>query len=398
MSQQYNSEEEKKFFAELLKIPGARKAKQGVLLETPEGTFHARGIRKSVSGLPDEAQFYLEFCTENEARRIFNVRNIHDYVLKKRADIIADSPRLIRSLVQKRNEWEIRNRRWTLTGYYSTLNGEASEYIQSLSKSQRKIYKTLVYGRAPMEQPNGFCFRSILGDIVLVSDTLREFFYFYTLSSIGFYYGLNLEQRVHAFLIALRIMIGKESQDFDLDPREQLSAKIRAEVSADVGWMLQFTFAHEFAHFRLGHLDAIRKSDEDEVIFAHQLEYEADLNALTLHGHKSERTSRLTWAAHQVFLSFHALERVGIARADFPNFSVSQTHPRPTDRIEAIEDVRRRNRVADREIIDDAIKSTNSFVDLVLERIERDHNVFSKYGSMYLPGFKVGNLVDRIDF
>lgn len=389
---------EKEYFEELLKLPGARKARQGVIIDSEHGSFHARSLAKIVEDLPVCAQFYLEFCTESEARRILNVKNAHDYLLKRRADAIADSPRLIRQISYRKSEWESRSRAWSLTNYYNTLNAESKEYIRSLPRRGQRLFSSLPYGRVPLLQPNGLCFRSLVGDIVMVSDTLHYFLYFSTLANLGTFYDLTLEQRAHAFLIALRIMNGVESLDFDMDPREKLPAKLKSEVLQDVSWMVQFTFAHEFAHFTLGHLDATPAENEHEITFAHNLEYEADAQAVCLHGINSYRAGKLAWAAHQVFLAFHAIERVGRARKDFPDFSLSKTHPGPVDRIKAIQDLKVRNNSANQDILDDAIAATDDLVDTVLDWIEGDDRCLSFYGSVYMPGFSVGKAVDRIDF
>jgi hypothetical protein len=389
---------EEEFFAKLLELPGARKAKQGVIVETPDGLFHARGLAKTVEDLPDSAQFYLEFCTESEARRAANIKNAHDYLLKRRADAIADNPRLIRQISYRKAEWESRGRPWSLTNYYNTLNSDAKEYIRQLPKRKQKLFSSLSYGRVPLLQPNGLCFRSLVGDVVMISDTLHYFLYFFTLANLGYFYDLSLEQRAHALLIALRIMNGVESLDFEMDPRENLHAKLKSEVLQDVSWMVQFTFAHEFGHFTLGHLDAAPTEKEHEITFAHNLEYEADAHAVCIHGKDSFRSGKLAWGAHNVFLAFHAMERVGRARSDFPDFSLSKTHPSPVDRIKAMQDLKLRNNEASQDVLDDAIAATEHLADIVLEWIKADDHCLTTYGSVYIPGFAIGKAKDRIDF
>lgn len=389
---------EKKLFESLLKMPGARKAKQGVILESPEGSFHVRGIIRKIDGIPESAQFLAEFCTESEVLRAIDIKNSHDYLLKRRAESIADNPRLVRQISYAKNRWESRGRPWSLTSYYNKLNKDAKEYIDNIPKIERNKFSKLAYGRVPMLQPNGICFRSLVGDVVMVSDTLHYFLYFYTLASLGCYYGLDANQRVHALIISLRIMKGVESLDFEMDPREKLPAKIRSEVLQDVGWMIQFTFAHEFAHFTLGHLDAEPAAGEHEIIFAHGLEYEADSHAVCLAGRGSFRASKLAWGSHQVFLAFHAMERVGRIRQDFPDLSLSKTHPDPIDRIRSIQSLKIKYNTAGDDILDDAVAAVDNLVDMTINYIDGNENILSTYGSIYVPGFDVGKARDRIDF
>jgi len=323
MSDAERAKHEEDYFRYLLTLPGARKAKQGVLLDHPDGGFHVRGLVKVPDDLPPEAHLYLEFCTEKETRRILEIKNSSDYLMKRRADAIADHPRLVRQITTKKDAWAKAGRTWSLTGYYNSLNNPAKAYIEKLPKRDRLRLNAVPYGFAPLNQPNGLCFRSLVGDVIIVSDSLRQFFYFWCLASLGDFYKLDLEQRVHALIIALRIMKGSEAPDFEIDPREKLASAVRAEVNADVDWMMQFTFAHEFAHYSLGDLDASVEPSTDEVVFAHALEYAADARAISSHGLNGFRARKLLWAAHQVLLSFHALERFGETRNDFPSFSVS---------------------------------------------------------------------------
>mgnify|MGYP000011752248 CR=1 FL=1 len=393
-----NREREAELFAQFLKIPGTRKAKQGLLFETPEGFFHMRGFAERRSDFPDEAQFYLEFCTDSEIRRILRLKNPNDYLLKMRADGIADNPRLLREISYRKIEWEGKNRVWSLTNYYNFLDVDARKYIKPLPKRNKGVFNKLVYGRVPIIQPNGLCFRSLVGDLVIVSDTLHYFFYFITISIFFDKFKLSREQAISAFLIALRIMKGVESLDFDMDPREKLPSKTKSQVYLHVSRMMQFTFGHEFAHFSLGHLDAQPSEGEHEINFEHQLEYEADEHAIVLHGANTYRAGDLLHGAQCALLAFYALARVGSKCSYFPDFSISQTHPSPVDRIEAVQNLKiRRNRLS-QIMLDRRLELIDFLVDSSLKSIGDQQSMFSTYGSVYMQGFDVGKKRDRLDY
>ena len=91
--------------------------------------------------------------------------------------------------------------------------------------------------------------------------------------------------------------------------------------------MMQFTFGHEFSHYRLGHLDVAAAECEDEIRFAHNLEFDADAGAICGAGVNAFRAGKLAWAAQQVFLSFYTLQLAGEHRSDFPKFFSVQDTP-----------------------------------------------------------------------
>lgn len=386
-------------FEAALKIQGAKKAHRGVIFEVPGGgRLHLLGLSKNDYSLPQEAQFYLPFCTPKEVQRVLSIKDARDYLLKKQADAISDNPREYRKILEKKDGWQKKGRSWSLTSYYSSLNGDGRSYISNLSKNRRRAFSNLIFGRAPLPQPNGICLRSLVGDVVIVSDSLHYFFYFTALANLGQFYGLSVEQRAHAFLISLRIMAGVEALDFDLDPREDLPKSVKAEVLQDVGWMMQFTFAHEFSHYSLGHLDAVAPESGDEVSFAHSLEYEADAHAICGNGVNAYRAGKLAWAAQQVFLSFYTLQVASSFRSDFPDFSISRTHPSPTDRLQAVQNLNLKKQPVSQDVLEESIYGTKKFSDSVMEWTMTNKNVFLSYGSVYIPGFDVGRKLDRIEF
>jgi len=53
-----------------------------------------------------ERDWFHKICSPSELKRILNVQNAHDYVLRLRAEIIADDIRLYRVFLHKVREYE----------------------------------------------------------------------------------------------------------------------------------------------------------------------------------------------------------------------------------------------------------------------------------------------------
>ena len=155
---------------ELLKsIPGSRKAKEGVIfpLHTPDsfpkdaftedelngrimgemfdGYYHLRRIfsDKEMEGLKKGEQFYLEFCSKNEIRRLREIKGPHEYLLRIRCESIADSARAVRVFSARRASFESSGRPWSLTHYYHSKDQHHKSYIALLEPSKRRKLKSI---------------------------------------------------------------------------------------------------------------------------------------------------------------------------------------------------------------------------------------------------------------
>ncbi|MEG3753576.1 hypothetical protein [Psychromonas arctica] len=54
----------------LKKVPGSKKAAEGVLLPTEDGYFHLRGMtpKKETEGLSNEERFFSPFCSKKKRK------------------------------------------------------------------------------------------------------------------------------------------------------------------------------------------------------------------------------------------------------------------------------------------------------------------------------------------
>lgn len=380
-------------------IPGAKRAADGVIIEGEDGlSFHITGFNKIDADLHPSEQFLTGFCSKHEILRLRDLRTAQDYLLRLRSESIAKSPRAIRTFGRRRAAFEKNGRLWSLTGYYSSINKDAKRYIERLPRKHRKRVASIPYGLAPINEANAVALNSILGDLVLVSENLRYFYYFMNIALYGLSHGIEGVDCTDAATIALRIMLGSESFDFDLDPRGTLPPDIENHLQTLTARQMEFTFGHEFAHLIEGHLT--EKTDSvDTRTYAFECEFSADRQAVLLPRTNRKTYQMLALGACDVLLYLHFLECASL-RGMLPKFSVSSTHPPALERLRSALDAFEPKVGAYREAVKESIEA----VELMAENVERRtkdaerSDILTFYGSMYLAGYTDRLLRDRVDF
>lgn len=383
----------------LEQFPGSKRAVDGIIIENDDGSlFHLTGMRRLDPDLHPSEDFFRDFCTKNEILRLRSLRTAHDYLLRVRAEAIADSPRAVRTFRKRRALFEQKGRRWSLMDYYSAQNRDAKRYVARLARPHKKrIYKT-AYGLAPINEANAIARNSLLGDVVIVSENLRYFYYFMNIAMYGQALGLDILDCVDSAVIALRIMRGSESFDFDLDPRGTLPPHLEKQFQMMTARQMEFTFGHEFAHLIEGHLTEQSKPIDTRV-YAFECEFAADRQAVLLAGTDKNTRSMLAMGAYDVLLYLHFLESTS-ARGMLPKFSVGVTHPPALERLRSVLDGVDSKVGAYRTIIEARIKKIQLIIDFAEKRIEYSDrpDLLTFYGSMYLPNYTRRLLEDRIEF
>lgn len=389
----------------LATIPGARRAAEGIIIDDPDGGwFHLTYMAPADDDLLPEEHMYLPFCSKKEILRMRELRTAHDYLLRILANAIADSPRAVRVMAKRRKLHEARGRPWSLGEYYHSANGECRRYVGRLSRKHQRLVKPLPSGLALLDEANAICRKSLIGDVVIVSERLRHFFYFMNVALYGSALGIPTVDTVNAAVIALRIMSGAEADDFDLDPRGDVPGHIEAPLQALTGAQLEFTFGHEFAHLILGHLEdagASRpaKSQADVRTYCHDLEHEADLHSVRLAGRTKAALAQLSRAAYDVLLFLYFLEAAA-ERSLAPDFSVSQTHPGALTRLRHLREALGDKHQPERWQLGGRIRDVHRIVEQAEHYVAhcgRD-DMLNFYGSLYLPSFISRVKQDRIDF
>lgn len=216
-------------FEKMMKdLPGAKKAHQGFIIEKDGASFYVQGILRPEDreGLTNSETFFLPFCSKKEILRLREIKNAHDYLLKIRTDAIVDASRSVRVMRQRRTNYEAKGTPWHLAHYYHTLDHYHKDYIKKLSKQHKKVVMQVPAGLALINITNALCIKSLVGNIVIASENMIHFCYFMKIGCFGHYYGMSEADCSVALTIAIRIILGNESLDFDLDPRCILDKKL----------------------------------------------------------------------------------------------------------------------------------------------------------------------------
>lgn len=338
-TQKEQAMQSKKFRREILsKVKGAKLTHDGVMIGDSEFQFFITDHEKFDPDLTESERFFTPFCSKSEIIRLREIGGAHDYLLRMRAEAIVDSPRQVRVFRKRKKKFTRSGKHWNLTGFYNSINAPARRYVERLPVKDQSVVKAVPFGLIQISEINAMCYRTLVGDIIIASEALQHYFQFISIFLFGDNFGISLEDRVAAGHIGVRLALGSETLDFDIDPRGELPAKARAVIGGHVETMMEFAFGHEFSHLTLGHLDLPSPSPETEIDvrkYSHALEFEADLHAVNAVIGKAPR-SKLFFAALHVFSQIHFLEKFQQLQSIGHQLSVSTTHPTPTERSIAL--------------------------------------------------------------
>ncbi|SDI78634.1 hypothetical protein [Variovorax sp. OV700] len=373
--------------------------------------FETSYPRKDIEGLTIDLALYYPICTREEILKIEHPTTAADFLLKVRADEIVDNARLTRVFLRRR---ERAAGRWSLTSHFDASPFE--EYLWSLSDAKRLQCEQLEAGFAYLLEPNGACIRSPYGDVIVISETLKEYLFFmnlYLMTLDG--ESFPAEDSMCALFIAVRTMMLTETPDFDLDPRGDPPEPLKRQCLALAREQMQFVIGHEFAHHLLGHLGVRGSAGAGHKVIPgdrgssvqiysrrQEQEFDADLGAL-LNPDLSDsqlafRLNATTW----FFLGldvWHAVKEY-MAPPIHPS-----THPSSRDRL-----LRLRNGVLSARNLDLETVGTDEVVRNNFDRLDSVKRILRNkvlplqveelemYGSMYLPSYRPKILRDRIDF
>lgn len=393
-------------------IPGAIRAADGVLIPLKDGSLlHALNIHSSekTKELTDEELFLISFCSKNEIIRLRSLKNAHDYLLRIRAMAIADSPRAVRVMNLRRRRFEQKNHPWSLGHYYHSYDYFHKNYITLLPKELRKNLASIPSGIAPLLEPNAMCIRSFVGDIVVVSESLEKFYYFMTIGFFGSNYGIDFPDRVHALLIAIRIMNGTESLDFDLDSRGVLPVDTERKIKSLVSNQMMFTYGHEFAHYLLGHIAAPEtdfnsipeleaSSKESFYTYSHSAEFDADFHAVNNTKSNKINYKKIATGGLLALLFISFLDDIR-ACTSIKKTATSLTHPKSIDRLLTLHQKLGTNSPIPTRMVNNWIDEKNKYIKFMIESPLKKHkDILKIYGSVYLPSYTDKLRKDRIDF
>lgn len=366
--------------------------------------------RSEVAGLSEHSTFYYPICTREEIASIERPTNAAHHLLKIRAEEIAESTRLNRVFLRRREKV---GAAWSLTSHFDTHSFE--EYLFSLPDALRAQCERVEAGFAFLLDPNAACIRSPHGDIIVVSETLGEYLFFMNLFLMTQGQSIPPEDTSAALYIAIRTMMSTESPDFDLDPRGDPPEPLNSHCRAMVREQLQFVIGHEYAHHTLGHMGARQQVTSAHEVFpgklgsseqvysrSQQQEFEADRAAL-LDPDLSDGQLSIRLGAVSYF--FFGLELWQTVRDFIAPPVRPSTHPPARDRLERLRDAVLGARTIDPERVgdDEMIRSNFDHLDRIKDSLRNrvlplKIEAIERYGSTYLPSYRRKVLHDRIDY
>jgi hypothetical protein len=391
-------------------IPNARKVADGYILDGNDYSFHVFDINTSdeLEGLEPGESFYLPFCNKEEILRIRNQKTSSDYLLWLRAEAISHSPRAVR-VFRKRATGK---KDWSLTRYYNDSYPYAKDYMSLAGKGFREKVEKIPAGMAFISEVNAMCVKSEFGNVIAVNESLSYFLYYMNLVFFGGDLGINSDDTTAALNIAVRIMLGSEAMDFDLDPRGTPPVEIHETIESYTYSQLMFIFGHEYSHHTLNHLS---RSNEKEVSlgnsthiqgghknvkiysYNYRKEYEADLQAIKNIRNNNSARNFLATSAFLFFIYFDILDHV--YQATSLRQSISLTHPKPLDRLWHLRKKLKGNIGVSGEIIESYLRVAEKIKDILsTDWIPYHIEDLERYGSAYLPSYRKKVLIDREDF
>lgn len=173
-------------------VPGSRRAATGVIVDRRDGrSHHIMGLIRPDPELTERENLDLAYASKNEVVRLRELRTPHDYLLRVRLEAIAASPRAVRTFRKRRAQFEERGRRWTLTEYYNAQNTDAKRYVSRLSRPDQRIVKAIPYELAPIDEANAVARKTVLGDVLMVAENLRYFYYFMNIAGAHAVIGVH---------------------------------------------------------------------------------------------------------------------------------------------------------------------------------------------------------------
>ena len=352
--------------------------------------------------------WYQSFCTEKEVDRILNPKTAKDFLLKKRADIIADHTRYYRVYL-----------RLSELPSYSSFEDSFNkkhyhDVLLKLDKKDRKDCNKIVYGDIFSNDFNGYATKDeTWGNILYINHCVKIFCNFMNLALLDFDEDVPLKVRVNALRIAIRISMKNESMDFALDPRGKVSQKISRELQNISALELQYIAGHEFCHFLCGHLNnsklkkvvtfsfADKKYYDNVYNISQQEEFEADLASITRPKYNTKELTSIIRAALIWFISLDIVEFSQEIYSPSSHFSI-KSHPSAMERYDYIlANIKKTNKkmLAELEKLKERAETFKYFLK---EDMSFNFDHYEMYGSIYLDEpntkWRGRELIDRQDY
>lgn len=358
-----------------------------------------------------ERQWFASICTSDEVDRILNPKTCKDYLLKLRAETIADHARFYRVY---RSKALSKGTAWSLEGSFS--DSHYSAFLRQLSIENKEILQTVTYGDTFSDEPNGSAFPTKYGNIVTIDESLKYFMFFAQLAILQFSIEIPTHVRLNSLRIACRTMLKTESMDFYLDPRGIIPDEVSDIINKTLDYQLRFIAGHEFAHCILGHLSTsdlverpilrARHDEEDykPTLFynkSQQDEFDADLQAILLPQYGDDEREQILIATLIWFACLELFEHANEIISPRSSFSY-RTHPPTQDRYERLLSEIPFRSESQTQHFKDFHRGLDSIKSILENDISLNYDAYDFYGSVYLDApnteWRGPELIDRRDF
>lgn len=348
--------------------------------------------------------WYETFCDDSEIDGILNPKNKWDFLMKKRADFVADNARYLRVFVanKRRGKFKFFKDAFSLSHY--------DEYLSKLSKEDREKCSNIAYGDIFYKELNAYTESTDYGIIIYLNESLHYFMYFLNFALTDFELEIPMHIRLNAVRIALRVYLQKEALDFELDPRGIVPKHLDDQLNSLVFIEKQFIVGHEFSHFLLGHLGAARKQKihiidgkfSTEKVYNHdqKKEFEADLMSIIKPSYSNEEKKNIIQGALLFFASLDLTEYVD--KLFNPGKYGYKTHPDAIDRFVRIKETFLNEFPWINQYSDSLLESIDFLKKFIKNDLDENLDQYEIYGSAYLDKpntkWRGKELKDRVDY
>lgn len=384
----------------------AKEIKPGDLIELENGgQLYVFSCEQPKEGYDSDDMFYRPFCSYDEIDRIKGMRNIEDYLLFLRAEVVAEHTRIMRVVLRRMRE---AGDNWVFSESFN--DSHFSECLSELERKKRRLARKIKAGYLFSKSLYGRIQRTKFGDLILVTESMYNFLYYMNLAFVSFDEGeeVPFDVKEHALLIGIRIMLGVEAQDFELDPRGVIPQNIHLRNKHICEEQIKFIIGHEYAHFFLGHLDKnstytisaqVRRHKTEHVYYTvrQKDEFAADLHSLAAPSLPAKKLTSRAYYAMLFFMYVDMFEQV--EHQIYPPKNSIKTHPAPLDRMLLIaEKFNCKASINLQSQADYLLKLSAAVKHRLQGEVATNINLFEFYGSVYLGSWRGPALVDRVDY
>lgn len=352
--------------------------------------------------------WFISFCNNEEIDRILSPKNAFDFLLKEKADIVADHMRYLRVYMNKARI----SKNWSFEKSFS--NNHYLDVIKSLSPDDKKSCQCIAFGDMFSNDVNGYAMKNpTWGRLICLNESLQFFMKFCNLALLNFSCDVPKEMRFNSLRIAIRTMLKQEAMDFFMDPRGIVPKEVGVKIHTPIKYELQYIAGHEFAHHLCEHFNdqdvqdkkilSIGETEYFRPIYntAQKQEFEADIASINRPEYSSKEYLKILQGALIWFISLDLSETAQDIISPASSFSI-KTHPSAQERFANL--LENTNIPAEFNLDEIYVIQENAkwLKEALAEDLSFNYEFYDFYGSAYLDKpntkWRGKELVDRVDY